>query len=171
MSFFDTDEPYEIVNNMTNSDELAPDLVAHVYLIMQSKENILNEKGYFISIASKQWKLHNSEFNRLYRPYFTTELTDNLTEEDNDVFYDGKYKQFLDDYINKTPETAEDWYIREVALLWMDGMTYAQINKQFKINNRYISEAIKQFKNDVLNSYNSHINNINSEQYYSPSGF
>jgi len=157
MSFFETDEPYTIANNMTHNHELAPDLVAHVFLIMREKKNIKSEKKFFISCCHKQWKLPNSEFNRKYRPVFTTEYNDELFEHDETIIHNDKFKEFLNEYLLAKPPTIEDWYVREVALLWMEGKTYREISRDTKINGRYITEAIKQFKHDVLHSFNRSI--------------
>lgn len=164
MNFFDTAEPYEIANNMTGHHELAPDLVAHVYLIMQSKDNIENERSFFITCCSKQWRFKNSEFNRQFRPVFTSEFNDEQFEHDETIIHNDKFKQFLNEYLLETPPTIEAWYVREVAILWMDGMTYREISKATTINIRYITEAIKQFKHDVLHSFNSRIDKHDTDE-------
>jgi DNA-directed RNA polymerase specialized sigma24 family protein len=164
MKFFETNEPYQIVDDMTGGHQLAPDLVAHVFLIMQSKSNIENERGYFISIASRQWKYSQSEFNKEFRPVYTSEIDEEHISMDEDIISNDKYKTFLSDYIEQKPPTVEKWYLREITLLWLNGMTYREISQKTTINIRYITEAIKQFKNDVLNSYNSHRDNSNNNE-------
>jgi len=164
MKFFETEEPYIIANNLTGGHELAYDLVAHVYLIMTERNDIKSEKGFFITCCSRQWKLPNSEFNLKYRPVFTTEYIDDQFEHDTEIIHNDKFKMFLNEYLQKQPATIEDWYVREVAILWMDGMTYREISKATTINIRYITEAIKQFKNDVLHSFNSRIDQHDTDE-------
>lgn len=166
--FFNTDEPYHIARNMTGDDELASDLVAHVYLIMIERDDIRDPRSFFITTASKQFKLHNSEFNRLYRPNYTTEFNGDIHSLDSETVRSDKYLNHLNEYLERTPPTIEDWYIREVTLLWMNGMTYREIQKETKINSRYITEAIKQFKHDVLNSFHSNINLNDTDDIQTP---
>lgn len=165
MKLFETNKPYEIANNMTRNHELAPDLVAHVYLIMVEKNDIKDETKFFVTCCHRQWTLPNSEFNRQYRPVFTTEYNDEVFEHDETILHNDKFKQFMNEYLITTPPTIEAWYCREVAILWMDGMTYREISKETKINIRYITEAIKQFKHDVLHSFHISIGQHDSDEF------
>ena len=164
MRFFNSDEPYQIARNMTGNHELSDDLVAHVYMIMLEKKDIENERAMFVTIAHRQWSLKNSEFNQLYRPVHTTEFNGDIHSIDSDTISNDKFKNYLNDYINRQPENIDKWYIREITILWVNGLTYREISKKTKINIRYITEAIKQFKHDVFNSFHSDSNHNDSDE-------
>jgi len=160
MSFFESQEPYEIAKSITGNNELHGDLVTHVYMIMKRKK-IINEKVFFIGCAHRQWVLPQSEFNKLYRPLRYRTVEDYQFKDYDHETCENKYRDFLNEYLEKKPENLEKWYIRELVKLRMYGMTYRQIEKQAKINRAYVIEAIKQFKNDIINSYNESSNSVN----------
>lgn len=164
-NFFNTTKPYEITKAMTNGHHLSADLVSHVYMIMIQRDDIENELSFFTTCAYRQWSLPQSEFNRLYRPVFTSEFNESTYDNDEEVIHNDKYREFLNEYLKKQPTTIEKWYIREIAEMWMSGETYRNIAKKTKINPRYISEAIKQFKYDILTNYNRSINKLDSDEF------
>jgi hypothetical protein len=158
--FFNTKEPYKIANLITNNHELSGDLVSHVYFIMLERKDFIKDKGaFFASVSYKQWKLPNSDFNRIYRQrnfeYFDETHSN---EQDEVIIADDRYKEHLHDYINAPSKTPEEWFVKEVAYLWIQGMTYREIESKVKLNIRYVTETIKQFKHDLYNSYHRNIN-------------
>lgn len=154
-NFFNTHKPYEIAKGITHGDELYNDLVACVYLIMLNKEGIKDEEKYFARCALIQWNKPNSEFNRQYRPYYTTEINEEITMDYTNEWYSTKYKEFLIEYINKEPsgESSVEWYKRQIVKFTLKGMTQKQIQKEYGINQAYISLILKQFRQDVRDHY------------------
>lgn len=158
MSFFDTEQPYKIADKITNESELSPDLVVHVYFIMQNKTEIDNEAGFFARTAYQQWNWSNSEFNRLHR---TNELRfeddGNIPDPIDELIIDNgaKYLKFLREYMEKEGGKSEDWFKRELGRMVLEGETYRTIEKKTKLNKRYITETINQLKNDIFTSYYS----------------
>lgn len=157
MNFFDTTEPYDIADKVTNCHELAPDLVAHVYLLMRDREGIENDAAFFARCAYQQWNWRNSEFNRMYESHFkSVEFNEGLLcELSEEVIHNDQFREHFDKYIASKPIDIYDWYRREITFLHLSGMNYRTIEKKVGINRRYITEIIKQFKNDVFNSYYS----------------
>lgn len=155
MSFFDTQKPYEIAKGITHGNELYNDLVAYVYLIMIKKKGVESEEKYFSRCALIQWNKPNSEFNRQYRPYYTTEINEEITKDYTDEWYTTKYKAFLREYIDKQPsgESSVEWYKRQIVKFILRGMTQQQITKEYGIPQPYVSYILKQFKEDVRNNY------------------
>jgi len=166
MNFFNTEEPYKIADRITNESELSPDLVVHVYFIMLKKDDIDNEPAFFARTAYQQWNWNNSEFNRLHR---TNELRfeddGNIPDPVDEITIDNgsKYLEFLRSYMNEKPNTTEDWFKRELGRMVLEGDTYREIEKKTKLNKRYITETIKQLKNDINTSYYSKRNRNDSD--------
>jgi uncharacterized protein YerC len=160
--FFNSKKPYTIADRITKGSELSGDLVAHVYMIMRNKEAPNNIGANFNSIASRQWKWHNSEFNRLYNPKFTTEFDETfMSIEEDQIIHMDEFKQYLSDYMTKEILKTEDpveWFTREIAKLIMKGKTYRQIQADTGINTSQITRSINKFKDDVFNYYNSDCN-------------
>ena len=101
--FFNTDRPYEIANGITRGHELTTDLVCQVYLIMLEKETPENIGAFFNSIASNQWRLPNSEFNKLHRPVFTVEFNESfMSEEEETIIHMDKFKDCMIQYLGRT---------------------------------------------------------------------
>ena len=157
MNLFKTEEPYRIADKITSNSELSPDLVVHVYFIMLKKtEHIEDELAYFSRTAYQQWNWHNSDFNRLNRVNeLRFEDDGNIADPMDDIIIENgqKYLDFLRDYMNRTPPTPEDWFKIKVGQMVIDGMTYRQIEERVKLNKRYITETIKQLKNDINTAY------------------
>ena len=154
--FFNTDRPYEIANGITRGHELTTDLVCQVYLIMLEKETPENIGAFFNSIASKQWRLPNSEFNKLHRPVFTVEFNESfMSEEEETIIHMDKFKDSMIQYLDELDGTPVEWFTKEIAKMVMSGKTYRQIQSDTGINTSQITKSIKQFKNDVFNYYHS----------------
>jgi len=157
MNFFETKRPYEIADKVTSNNELAPDLVAHVFEIMHQKDDIEDQAKFFSRTCYQQWNWHNSEFNRMYKPVWTVEYhATTIDPDENPIIHQDQYSKYLHEYFSKQPNTVQEWFCREIAYLRVvEDMTYLQIEEETGIAYRYVSEAIKQFKDDLLNSYNS----------------
>jgi len=153
--FWNTNRPYEIAKGITHGDELYNDLVATVYLIMSKKKEIRDEEKYFSRCALNQWHKHNSEFNKKYRPYYTTEINEEITEDYSCQWVSSKYKKVFYDYLDKTPDggSGAEWFKRQIVKFVLIGMTQQEIQERYGINQAYVSKTIKQFKNDVRNYY------------------
>lgn len=149
--FFESDVPMIIANKVTNGHILTRDLVNHVYLIMHEKQ-IDDFSAFFARCAYQQWNWYQSEFNRLYRCEFI-ELNEEITPEVYQEHNETKYQKFLRDYLDEQSSDLIEWYKKEIAKLFIQGMTYREIQSRTSINLRYISETIKQFKNDVRNNF------------------
>ena len=65
--------------------------------------------------------------------------------------------------MNRTPPTPEDWFKIKVGQMVMDGMTYREIETKTKLNKRYITETIKQLKDDINTTYYSERNRNDSD--------
>jgi hypothetical protein len=70
--------------------------------------------------------------------------------------------------MNEKPKTTEDWFKRELGRMVLEGDTYREIEKKTKLNKtklnkRYITETIKQLKNDISTSYYSECNRNDSD--------
>ena len=167
MNLFKTEEPYRIADKITSNSELSPDLVVHVYFIMLKKtEHIEDELAYFSRTAYQQWNWHNSDFNRLNRVNeLRFEDDGNIADPMDDIIIENgqKYLDFLRDYMNRTPPTPEDWFKIKVGQMVIDGMTYRQIEERVKLNKRYITETIKQLKNDINTAYYRECNRNDSD--------
>lgn len=158
MSFFDTQKPYEIAKGITHGNELYNDLVAFVYLIMIKKKGIESEEKYFSRCALIQWNKPNSEFNRQYRPYYTTEINEEITTNYRDEWVSTKYKKFLREYIEQEPtgESSARWFKSQIVRFILMGMTQKEIENEYGICQQYVSKTIIQFKEDVRNNYIKH---------------
>jgi len=155
MTIFETVIPYQIADKITNCHELSPDLVAHVYLLMLERNDIDDETKFFARCAYQQWTWYNSEFNKLYRPHFLIELNEEICTEEDEPIHNDKFRKHFREYLIQQPEDVYDWFRREIALMYLDGMNYRQIQAATRINLRYISQTINQFKDDVYNSFYS----------------
>ena len=156
MNFFETEEPYRIADKITNESILSPDLVAHVFFIMEKRNDIDNEPAFFSRCAYQQWTWSNSEFNRLHRVNeIRFEDDGNIIDPiDEEIIDNGsKYMEFFRDYMNKKPNTTEEWFKIKVGQMVLDGDTYRDIEKKTKLNKRYIHETIKQLKHDIYSSF------------------
>lgn len=150
--FFKSDVPFIIAHKITNGHQLTNDLVNHVYIIMHNK-SIDDYASFFARCGYQQWNWKMSEFNRQYKTGFI-ELKEELTPQTEQDHSETKYQKFLRDYLELEADDLIDWYKKEMAKLFIQGMTYREIQNRTNINLRYISETIKQFKYDVFNSYN-----------------
>jgi len=151
-NFFQSDEPYIIANKVTSGHDLTDDLVAHLYIMMHDKDNIKDVPAFFARCAYQQWNWYQSEFNKQYRSEHI-ELNEEITPDVQHKSDESEYQKFLRDYIEEPPNDLIEWYKKEMAKLFIQGMTYREIQSRTKINLRYISETIKQFKDDVRNNF------------------
>lgn len=149
--FFETDVPLIIANRITNKHQLTSDLVNHVFLIMHGK-HIDDFAAFFARCAYQQWNWYQSEFNRQYRCEFI-ELNEDITPTEITDQQESRYQKFLRDYLEDHSGDMVEWYKKEIAKLFIQGMTYREIQSRTTINLRYISETIKQFKHDVRNNF------------------
>ena len=74
-----------------------------------------------------------------------------------------KYMEFFREYMNSKPSTTEDWFKRELGHMIIEGMTYREIESKTKLNKRYITESIKQLKNDIYIAYNRKCNRVDPD--------
>lgn len=153
--FFHTNQPYEIAKGITGGHELANDLVAHVFLIMEKKENVRDQAAMFAGCCYTEWQKPNSSFNKLYRPHYTCEIVEEITEDIDTEWIESEHKKFLREYIEQQPsgEGAEEWYKRQIAKFVIMGMTQKEIEREYGIPQAYVSLTLKQFKKDVLDNY------------------
>lgn len=153
--FFNSKKPYNIARGITSGHELADDLVSHAYLIICKKENIKDVSGMFASICYMEWNKPNSSFNRLYRPYYTCEIVEEITADVDELWIDSEYKQFLRDYINHVPSGEDnwEWFKRQIAKFTLIGMTQQEIQDEYGLDRSYVSKTLTQFKKDVLDNY------------------
>ena len=159
MSFWESKQPYEIANVITNGHELTCDLVSHVFLIIHHKTDIEDMPAYFARVAYQQWVWNNSLFNKTYNPCYTISIDElELDFEEDDIFHTTKYKSFLENYLDRVPhnEPNEEWFIKEVARMKLNGLTNREIQRKYGINQAYVSLTMQKFKQNVLDSYNKH---------------
>lgn len=155
MGFFETNEPYEIARNITGDSEYTTDLVSHVYLLMQNKD-VKNEKRFFCRVAKQQYNWHNSEFNMLMQGReFNLNENSVITTDENETITDPRYRDCLNHYLKKEPSNMVEWFYKEITLMYLDGMSYREIEQKTGINLSYISKTINKVKNDIFNLYNS----------------
>lgn len=152
--FWKTNRPYEIANIVTANHELSGDLVGHVYEQMRTRTDIQDEEKFFSRMAYQQWTWRNSKFNKLYRPVFTDEFNENHITEEN-IIHQDHFREYLYAYLDRETGDMREWYKRELVKMVLSGMTYREIQKATKINIRYITETVKQFKNDLFSDYYS----------------
>lgn len=153
--FFNSEQPYVIADNITKGHELTNDLVSFVYLAMYDyKKPIEDPVKFFTTLATNQWRWCDSEFNKTYKQTYI-ELNENMTPDKEEEFIESEYKKFLRDYLESDTTDLVEWYKKEMAKLFIQGMTYREIQSRTTINLRYISESLKQFKHDVSNNFNS----------------
>jgi len=134
--------------------------------MLKKTEHIEDELAYFSRTAYQQWNWHNSDFNRLNRVNeLRFEDDGNIADPMDDIIIENgqKYLDFLRDYMNRTPPTPEDWFKIKVGQMVIDGMTYRQIEERVKLNKRYITETIKQLKNDINTAYYRECNRNDSD--------
>jgi len=156
--FFNTKEPYDIAKKITKGSDLHHDLVSHVYLIMRDKVGIESKRNYFAMCCWIEWTKPNSSFNRKYKPFYTTEIIEELIEDIEHEETPNKYKKFLREYIAKEGKTNEDWFKKQIAKFTLIGMTQTEIQERYGIDQRYVSKTLEEFRKDVRNSYTKHCN-------------
>ena len=155
-NFFNSEEPYIRARNITNNHELTGDLVSFVYLMMfDSKKEIKNVAAMFTKLAYNQWNWSGSEFHKEQGTFNETYSHDDLDYlkcefSDNE---ETDRQRFLRDYLEQESSDVVEWYKKEIAKLILQGMTYREIQKNTKINLRYLSETIKQFIEDVHSDF------------------
>ena len=143
-------EAYNIALKITGGSELYRDLVSDVFIIL-SQYNISEADlpKTFARFAYNQWKWPGSEFNKKFNPPirlipYESDVASKETDEDI-----SEYQQYLDSYMDKSPEDDQELFCKEITKMHLYGMTYRDIKAETNLPLRVIHGAIKQFKNDL----------------------
>ena len=143
-------EAYNIALKITGGSELHRDLVSDVFIIL-SQYNISETDlpKTFARFAYNQWKWPGSEFNKKFNPPirlipYESDVASKETDEDI-----SEYQQYLDSYMEKSPEDDQELFCKEITKMHLYGMTYRDIKAETNLPLRVIHGAIKQFKNDL----------------------
>ena len=143
-------EAYNIALKITSGSELHRDLVSDVFIIL-SQYNISDADlpKTFARFAYNQWKWPGSEFNKKFNPPirlipYESDVASKETDEDI-----SEYQQYLDSYMEKSPENDQELFCKEITKMHLYGMTYRDIKAETNLPLRVIHGAIKQFKNDL----------------------
>ena len=143
-------EAYNIALKITGGSELHRDLVSDVFIIL-SQYNISDADlpKTFARFAYNQWKWPGSEFNKKFNPPirlipYESDVASKETDE-----YISEYQQYLDSYMDKSPEDDQELFCKEITKMHLYGMTYRDIKAETNLPLRVIHGAIKQFKNDL----------------------
>jgi len=143
-------EAYKIAEKITGGHELSCDLVSHVFLILNryklSEEDLPRT---FARFAYNQWNWRESDFNKTMRGRNTIEIID-IIEEENILASD--LQDRFRDYLESSPENDNELFCKEIAKMYICGMTYREIRSETGISLDMINKALKQFKNDVFNT-------------------
>lgn len=143
-------EAYNIALKITGGSELHRDLVSDVFIIL-SQYNISEADlpKTFARFAYNQWKWPGSEFNKKFNPpirLMPYEADVASKETDEEI---SEYQQYLDKYMEKSPENDQELFCKEITKMHLYGMTYRDIKAETNLPLRVIHGAIKQFKNDL----------------------
>ena len=143
-------EAYNIALKITGGSELHRDLVSDVFIIL-SQYNISDADlpKTFARFAYNQWKWPGSEFNKKFNPPirlipYESDVASKETDEDI-----SEYQQYLDSYMERSPENDQELFCKEITKMHLYGMTYRDIKAETNLPLRVIHGAIKQFKNDL----------------------
>ena len=143
-------EAYNIALKITGGSELHRDLVSDVFIIL-SQYNISDADlpKTFARFAYNQWKWPGSEFNKKFNPPirlipYESDVASKETDEDI-----SEYQQYLDSYMERSPEDDQELFCKEITKMHLYGMTYRDIKAETNLPLRVIHGAIKQFKNDL----------------------
>lgn len=143
-------EAYNIALKITGGSELHRDLVSDVFIIL-SQYNISDADlpKTFARFAYNQWKWPGSEFNKKFNPPirlipYESDVASKETDEDI-----SEYQQYLDSYMERSPENDQEMFCKEITKMHLYGMTYRDIKAETNLPLRVIHGAIKQFKNDL----------------------
>ena len=143
-------EAYNIALKITGGSDLHRDLVSDVFIIL-SQYNISDADlpKTFARFAYNQWKWPGSEFNKKFNPPirlipYESDVASKETDEDI-----SEYQQYLDSYMEKSPEDDQELFCKEITKMHLYGMTYRDIKAETNLPLRVIHGAIKQFKNDL----------------------
>ena len=143
-------EAYNIALKITGGSELHRDLVSDVFIIL-SQYNISDADlpKTFARFAYNQWKWPGSEFNKKFNPPirlipYESDVASKETDEDI-----SEYQQYLDNYMERSPENDQEMFCKEITKMHLYGMTYRDIKAETNLPLRVIHGAIKQFKNDL----------------------
>ena len=143
-------EAYNIALKITGGSDLHRDLVSDVFIIL-SQYNISDADlpKTFARFAYNQWKWPGSEFNKKFNPPirlipYESDVASKETDEDI-----SEYQQYLDSYMDKSPEDDQELFCKEITKMHLYGMTYRDIKAETNLPLRVIHGAIKQFKNDL----------------------
>lgn len=162
MNFFETNEPYEIAKKITNNHYLSGDLVSFLYEKLIDKEDIRDIRAIFTSWCYYQWVWSDSAFRNLHRLECEYGVQCELTQREEEETPEQK---LLRDYIEESTNNVEDWAVKEIVKLRLQGMTFKEIRDKVRITDYTVNKAIEKFKDDFINYYNTHNNNecINSD--------
>ena len=143
-------EAYSIALKITGGSDLHRVLVSDVFIIL-SNYNISEADlpKTFARFAYNQWKWPGSEFNKKFNPpirLISYEADFAFKETDEDI---SEYQQYLDKYMDKSPEDDQELFCKEITKMHLYGMTYRDIKAETNLPLRVIHGAIKQFKNDL----------------------
>ncbi len=143
-------EAYNIALKITGGSDLHRDLVSDVFIIL-SHYNISDADlpKTFARFAYNQWKWPGSEFNKKFNPPirlipYESDVASKETDEDI-----SEYQQYLDSYMERSPENDQEMFCKEITKMHLYGMTYRDIKAETNLPLRVIHGAIKQFKNDL----------------------
>lgn len=143
-------EAYNIALKITGGSDLHRDLVSDVFIIL-SQYNISEADlpKTFARFAYNQWKWPGSEFNKKFNPPirllpYESDVASKETDEEI-----SEYQQYLDKYMERSPEDDQELFCKEITKMHLYGMTYRDIKAETNLPLRVIHGAIKQFKNDL----------------------
>lgn len=156
MSFWNK-QAYEIALKISGGHELHADLVSHVYILIQ-KYDLTEEElpRTFAKFAYNQWNWRESDFNRTFKSPQNVEITEYIPAKEEDESPSEAQKIFRG-YLDQSPTDDNELFCKEIAKMYICGMTYREIRSETGISLDTINKALKKFKHDVLlNSPNSY---------------
>lgn len=169
MSFW-AKQAYEIALKISGGHELHADLVSHVYILLQ-KYDLTEEElpKTFARFAYNQWNWRESDFNRTFKSPQNVEITEYIPIKDEDS--PSEALNLFRDYIEQSPTDDNELFCKEIAKMYICGMTYREIRSETGISLDTINKALKKFKHDVLLN-SSHSNRLfKSTDELSPSRY
>lgn len=140
-------EAYQIARKITSNHELHSDLVSHVFILMHRFDfHDSDLPAIFSRFAWNQWTWQRSEFWRLYKS--TSEPISDVMDSDDSPSIN-EYSETLAKYLDMTPESDQELFIKEITKMHLCGMTFREIKELTGISLDTIHKTIKQFKNDL----------------------
>jgi hypothetical protein len=154
MSFW-AKEAYEIAYKITRGNELHSDLVSHVYILLQ-KYDLTEEElpKTFAKFAYNQWNWRESDFNRSFKSPQNIEISEFIPAKEEDES-PSEAQNIFRGYLDQSPTDDNELFCKEIAKMYICGMTYREIRSETGISLDMINKALKKFKHDVLNSSHS----------------